>query len=124
MINQEPVNWDQLTMILGEEGDPVDEELADLFRDFVDDVARRLVQLASLDPIGDPDGVVHEAHKIRGASLSFGFERFASILQTVETRVLELTPEEIERLLNTARETFEHSRDLVGRRYAYLAPVY
>ena len=82
-----------------------------------------LVLLASLDPISDPAGVVHEAHKIRGASLSFGFERFASILQTVETRVLELTPEEIGRLLKTARETFEHSRDLVRRRYAYLAPV-
>jgi hypothetical protein len=110
-------------MILGEEGDPIDEELADLFRDFIDDVARRLALLASLDPISDPEGVVHEAHKIRGASLSFGFERFASILQTVEGRVLELTPEEIGRLLKTARETFEHSRDLVRRRYAYLAPV-
>ncbi|RKX34191.1 MAG: hypothetical protein DRP71_07945 [Verrucomicrobia bacterium] len=123
MINQESINWDQLSMILGEEGEPVDEELADLFRDFVDDAAQRLVQLSSLDPVSDPDGVAHEAHKIRGAALSFGFAQFASILETVETRVLELTPEEIGRLLDAARETFERSRDLVGRRYAYLAPV-
>lgn len=123
MINQESINWDQLTMILGDEGDPVDEELADLFRDFIDDTARRLVELSSLDPISDPDGVAHEAHKIRGAALSFGFEQFASILQTVETRVLELTPEEIGRLMNAASEVFERSRDLVGRRYAYLATV-
>ena len=123
MINQDSINWDQLSMILGDEGDPVDEELADLFRDFIDDAARRLVELSSLDPISEPDGVAHEAHKIRGAALSFGFEQFASILQTVETRVLELTPEEIGRLMSAACETFEHSRDLVGRRYAYLAPV-
>ena len=110
-------------MILGDEGDPVDEELADLFRDFIDDAARRLVELSSLDPISAPDLVAHEAHKIRGAALSFGFEQFASILQTVETRVLELTPEEIGRLMSAASETFERSRDLVGRRYAYLAPV-
>ena len=123
MINQESINWDQLSMILGDGGDPVDEELADLFRDFIDDTARRLVALSSLDPISDPDGVAQEAHKIRGAALSFGFEQFASILQTVETRVLELTPEEIGRLMNAASETFERSRDLVGRRYAYLATV-
>ena len=123
MINQESINWDQLSMILGEEGDPVDEELADLFRDFIDDAARRLVELSSLDPVSEPDGVAHGAHKIRGAALSFGFEQFASILQTVETRVLELTPEEIGRLMDAASETFERSKDLVGRRYAYLAPV-
>ena len=123
MTYQDSINWDQLTMIFGEEGDPVDEELADLFRDFTDDASRRLVQLGSLDPTNNPEGVAHEAHKIRGASLSFGFEQFASILQTVETRVLELTPEEIGRLLSAARDTFEHSKDMVGQRYAYLAPV-
>jgi HPt (histidine-containing phosphotransfer) domain-containing protein len=123
MINQESINWDQLSMILGEEGDPVDEELTDLFREFIDDAAHRLVELSSLDPISQPDAVAHAAHKIRGAALSFGFEQFASILQTVEMRVLELTPEEIGRLMNAARETFDRSRDLVGRRYAYLAPV-
>jgi HPt (histidine-containing phosphotransfer) domain-containing protein len=123
MINQDSVNWDQLSMILGEEGDPVDEELADLFRDFIDDSARRLVELSSLDPVSEPDGVAHEAHKIRGAALSFGFEQFASILHTVETRVLELTPEEIGRLMDAAHETFERSKDLVAQRYAYLATV-
>ena len=110
-------------MILGDEGEPIDEELSELFRDFIDDAAGRLVQLASFDSVGNPDGVAQEAHKIRGAALSFGFEQFASILETVERRVLELTPEEIERLLSAAHETFEQSRELVGRRYAYLAPV-
>lgn len=123
MINQESVNWDQLSMILGEEGEPVDEEMAELFRDFVDDAARRLEQLNSKDPVSDPDGVAQEAHKIRGAALSFGFEQFASILETVERRVLELTPEEIERLLAGAGDVFEQSRNLVVRRYAYLATV-
>lgn len=110
-------------MILGEEGEPVDEEMAELFRDFVDDTDCRLAQLASKDPVSDPDGVAQEAHKIRGAALSFGFEQFASILQTVETRVLELTPEEIGRLLTAAHDTFEQSKRLVAQRYTYLAPV-
>jgi len=123
MINQESVNWDQLSMILGEEGEPVDEEMAELFRDFVDDAACRLAQLNSKDPVSDPDGVAQESHKIRGAALSFGFEQFASILETVERRVLELTPEEIERLLAGAGDVFEQSRNQVGRRYAYLATV-
>jgi len=123
MINQESVNWDQLSMILGEEGEAVDEELVELFRDFVEDADRRLVELASMDPVSDPNGVAQESHKIRGAALSFGFGKFASILETVETRVLELSSEEIERLLNSARGTFDQSRDLVQGRYACLAPV-
>lgn len=123
MTYEQTINWEQLSMILGDEGDPIDEEMADLFRDFIDDADRRLDTLASLDPVSNPDGVAHEAHKIRGAALSFGFERFASILQTVETRVLELSPDEIERLLVAAREGFGRSRGEVERRYAYLATV-
>jgi len=123
MNHQEFVNWDQLSMIMGEEGEPVDVEMAELFRDFVDDAARRLAQLDSKDPVSDPEGVAQEAHKIRGAALSFGFEQLASILETVERRVLELTPEEIGRLLAAAVDVLEQSRNLVGRRYAYLAPV-
>ena len=121
MMNQSTINWNQLSMILGEEGDPIDEEMAELFRDFIEDANRRLDTLGALDPISNPQGVAHEAHKIRGAGLSFGFERFAAILQTVEIRVLELSPEEIDRLLVSAREAFSRSKVEIGQRYAYLA---
>lgn len=123
MTYAQSINWDQLSMILGDEGDPIDEEMADLFRDFIDDADRRLDTLSGFDPVSNPDGVAHEAHKIRGAALSFGFERFASILQTVETKVLELSPDEINRLLVSARELFGHSRGEVEQRYAYLVTV-
>jgi HPt (histidine-containing phosphotransfer) domain-containing protein len=121
MINESPINWNQLAMILGEVEDPIDEEMADLFRDFIEDAGRRLDTLDSVDPVSEPQRVAHEAHKIRGAALSFGFERFAAVLQTVETRVLELSPDEISRLLAAARELFTQSKVEVGRSYAYLA---
>ncbi len=123
MTYEQIINWNQLSMILGDETDPIDEEMADLFRDFIDDADQRLDILDGFDPVSNPDGVAHEAHKTRGAALSFGFERFASILQTVETRVLELSPDEISRLLEAARDTFGRSRGEVSQRYAYLATV-
>ena len=123
MTNQSTINWNQLSMILGVEGDPVDEEMTELFRDFIDDASHRLDTLDEIDPVSNPQGVAHEAHKIRGAALSFGFERFAAVLQTVETRVLEMTPDEIARLTASAREIFDCSRLEIERRYPYLATV-
>lgn len=123
MTNQAIINWNQLSMILGDEGDPIDEEMAELFRDFIDDASGRLTTLDLLDPMSNPQGVSHEAHKIRGAALSFGFEKFAAVLQTIETRVLELTPDEIRRLTASAREIFGLSRQEIEQRYTYLAAV-
>jgi len=117
MENPNSINWDQLSLVIGDESEPADDEMRDLYRMFVEDASKRLRALSDPSAVSQPETVAKEAHKIRGAASSFGFEEVAQILHSVETQISELDPERIEQMLHTAVERFNQSVAAVQSRY-------
>lgn len=115
------INWEQLSLVVGDETEPGDEEMKDLYRLFVDDAGQRLRKLASNDGSFDRTFVAKEAHKIRGAAASFGFDRVADVLRTIESEIADLHQERIEEMLRQALVAFETSVRGVAQRFPGLA---
>lgn len=115
------INWEQLSLVIGDDTEPGDEEMKDLFRLFVDDAGRRLRALNPPSSPFDRTAIAKEAHKIRGAAASFGFDQVANLLRTVETQIAELNQEKIEELLRDSLQAFDLSIAEVHGRYPALA---
>ncbi len=115
------INWEQLALVVGDENEPADEEMIDLYRLFVDDAGQRLGRIASPQETIDLTFVAKEAHKIRGAAASFGFDRVADILREVETRINQLGQPVIEQKLREARAAFDASVRGVAEKFPALA---
>lgn len=121
-MNTNPaINWDQLAIVVGDENDPGDEEMKDLYRLFVDDAGQRLRKLCAPQVEFDRTGVAKEAHKVRGAASSFGFDQVSDILRTVELQISELHQDRIEELLRQALVVFQASVNGVAQRFPALA---
>lgn len=115
------INWEQLSLVVGDDANPGDEEMKDLYRLFTDDAGRRLLALTAPAAPLEPLSIAKEAHKIRGAASSFGFDQVAMLLRTVETQINELSSERVAELLNEARQTFDSSVHEVAERYPGLS---
>lgn len=115
------INWEQLSLVVGDELYPADEEMKDLFRLFVDDASRRLRALCSCTAPFDRTHIGKEAHKIRGAASSFGFEQVSGLLRDVEVQAQTTAQAQLEGLLGEARAAFEQSVRQVSDRYPGLA---
>lgn len=115
------INWEQLSLVVGDELSPADEEMKDLFRLFVDDAGRRLSALCSSTTPIDRTFIGKEAHKIRGAASSFGFEQMAGMLKDVEMQAQTIAQAQLEVLLHEASSLFEQSVREVSERYPGLA---
>jgi HPt (histidine-containing phosphotransfer) domain-containing protein len=115
------INWDQLSLVVGDDGSPGDEEMKDLFRLFVEDASQRLRVLCAPGKSADRVFVAKEAHKIRGAASSFGFEQVATLLRTVESDIGELPLERLEGMLQEALSIFQQSVVEVHGRYPALS---
>jgi HPt (histidine-containing phosphotransfer) domain-containing protein len=115
------INWEQLSLVVGDELYPADEEMKDLFRLFVDDASRRLGALCSSTTPFDRTLIGKEAHKIRGAASSFGFEQMSGMLRDVEMQAQTLGQAQLENLLREAKTLFEQSVREVCDRYPGLA---
>jgi HPt (histidine-containing phosphotransfer) domain-containing protein len=115
------INWEQLSLVVGDDSMPGDDEMKELYRLFVEDAGQRLRALVAPDLPFERMRVAKEAHKIRGAASSFGFEQVAVLLRTVETQIGELPQDRIEQLLHEALACFEHSTREVQGRYPALA---
>jgi HPt (histidine-containing phosphotransfer) domain-containing protein len=115
------INWDQFSMVMGETMDPQDEELTELYTMFVSDTDVQLSKLVQSDLPEDLDEVGKDAHRIRGAASSFGFEGFSNILNKIETEIESLSREDVNGLLSAALQGFRSSRETISARYTYLA---
>lgn len=111
------INWEQLSLVVGDELNPADEEMKDLFRLFVDDAGRRLGTLCSTSSPFDRTFIAKEAHKIRGAASSFGFEQMAGLLKDVEMQAQTVAQAQLESLVREAHALFEQSVREVRDRY-------
>ncbi|HEX9781809.1 MAG TPA: Hpt domain-containing protein [Opitutaceae bacterium] len=121
MNTNEEINWEQLALVIGDENDPGDEEMKDLYRLFVDDAGRRLGTLVSSVGTRERVFIAREAHKIRGAASSFGFDHVAEILRLVETQINDLSQERLDDMLRGAVEVFQASIRGVARKFPGLA---
>ncbi len=119
--NTTAINWDQFSMVMGETTDPQDEELTELYTMFVSDTDGQLSNLVDSDLPDDLDSVGKDAHRIKGAASSFGFEGFSKILNQIETEIESLGREKVKELLKSALESFRSSKEMVSSRYTYLA---
>ena len=115
------INWEQLSLVVGDELNPADEEMKDLFRLFVDDAGRRLSTLCSPSTPFDRTVIAKEAHKIRGAASSFGFEQMAGLLRDVEMQAPSVAQAHLENLVREANVLFDQSVREVRDRYPGLA---
>lgn len=115
------INWEQLSLVIGDDANPADDEMKDLFRLFVSDAGMRLRGLTAPDHVFERTSIAKEAHKIRGAASSFGFDTVAGILRTIEGQITELTQEKIEELLRESLVIFEQSVREVQERHPNLA---
>lgn len=115
------INWEQLSLVVGDELSPADEEMKDLFRLFVDDAGRRLAALSSETTPFDRTLIAKEAHKIRGAASSFGFEQMAAMLRDVEMQAQTIAQAQLESMVREAKSLFEQSVREVCERYPGLA---
>lgn len=115
------INWEQFSIVVGEENQPVDDEMKELYVMFLDDAGQRLAGLNDTGREFVRTDIAKEAHKIRGAASSFGFDMVAGLLATVETQIGELTQEQITSMLADAQRGFEQSIREVKERHPGLA---
>ena len=115
------INWEQLSLVVGDEDGPADEEMQDLFRLFVDDASQRLRGLCTAGRSDDRAAVAKEAHKIRGAASSFGFEHVAVLLRTIEMQIADLPQQCIDNMLQEALAAFAQSVQEVHDRFPALS---
>jgi HPt (histidine-containing phosphotransfer) domain-containing protein len=111
------INWEQLSLVLGDDANPADEEMKDLFRLFVSDAGARLRGLTAPDRSPELSPIAKEAHKIRGAASSFGFDHVSNLLRIVEGQINELPLARIDELLREALVSFEQSVREVQERH-------
>lgn len=111
------INWEQLAMVVGEEDEPGDDEMQELFRLFLEDAGGRLRKMGASGSALDRIATAKEAHKVRGAAASFGFDHLAGILTTIEVKMDEHSSEHLDALVQDALRTFDQSVNDVKERY-------
>lgn len=121
MSDSELIDWEQLEMIFGEEEDEFDEDMAELFHEFVEDGNERFNSIKSTEFEADRITIAKESHKLKGSASNFGFVRVASLLGHIEDDIETLTVEDYRQSLEDACSSFEKSIESVMARYQALS---
>lgn len=121
MSDSELIDWEQLEMIFGEDEDEFDEDMAELFHEFVEDGNGQFVKIDAAEWDTQRSVIAKESHKLKGSASNFGFSRVASVLGHIEDDIDSLTPEDFTSSLADAKRGFEESIETVVARYPALA---
>lgn len=114
------IDWEQLEMIFGEEDEEFDEDMAELFHEFVEDGKGCLESLKSASFETDKDSLCRNSHKLKGSSSNFGYSKVAKALANIEDNMAILTYEAFKASLSEAEIAFHESTEEVKRKYAAL----
>lgn len=117
MSDSELIDWEQLEMIFGDEGEEFDEEMADLFREFIEDGSNRLATIKEMSFESDRETIAKESHRLKGSSSNFGFHRVASLLANIEDNIESISAEVYEASLAQAEIDFFASVKEVEAKY-------
>ncbi len=121
MSDSELIDWEQLEMIFGEEEDEFDEDMAELFHEFVEDGNGQFGKIDAAEFGSDSVIIAKESHKLKGSASNFGFTRVANLLGHIEDDIETLTADDFVKSLEEARSGFEKSIETVMNRYPALA---
>jgi len=114
------IDWEQLEMIFGEDDKDFDEDMAELFQEFVEDGAERFGILKAASFEAEKDMLGNESHKLKGSSSNFGFSREASELANIEDNIESLSFEAFQASLLEAERAFLASAAEVKNKYSAL----
>lgn len=117
MRDSELIDWEQLEMIFGEEEEEFDEEMGDLFREFIVDGRDRLVTLKGTVFDSNRETIARESHRLKGSSSNFGFTRVATSLANIEDNIETISPEAYQTSLTQAEVDFFASIKEVEAKY-------
>ena len=117
MRDSELIDWEQLEMIFGEEEEEFDEEMGDLFREFIADGRDRLVTLKGTVFDSNRETIARESHRLKGSSSNFGFTRVATLLANIEDNIETISPEAYQTSLTQAEVDFFASIKEVEAKY-------
>lgn len=121
MSDSELIDWEQLEMIFGEDEDEFDEDMAELFHEFVEDGNGQFGKIDAAEFASDRGIIAKESHKLKGSASNFGFSRVASLLGHIEDDIDTLTADDFVKSLEEARSGFVKSIETVMNRYPALA---
>ena len=120
MRDSELIDWEQLEMIFGEEEEEFDEEMGDLFREFIEDGRDRLVTLKGTVFDSNRETIARESHRLKGSSSNFGFTRVATSLANIEDNIETISPDAYQASLTQAEGDFFASIKEVEAKYEAL----
>lgn len=110
-------------MLFGEEDDELDEEMTELFHDFVDDGNTCLGALNSAEFPDQKDFIAKEAHKLKGSASNFGFAVVADQLGRIEDEIASIDGSDFAATLAKVGSDFETSVKQVFSRFPAIAAV-
>ncbi|MEM9158260.1 MAG: Hpt domain-containing protein [Verrucomicrobiota bacterium] len=114
------IDWEQLEMIFGEEEDEFDEDMAELFQEFVEDATGRFETIKGTDFGADKETIAKESHKLKGSAANFGFTEVASQLANIENNIDTISQDEYAGSLEKAEAAFGQSKAEVEGKYPAL----
>lgn len=120
MSDSELIDWEQLSMIFGEDEDEFDDDMAELFQEFVEDGLQRFAALKAAAFPEQKDFIAKESHKLKGSASNFGFARVAALLGHLEDDIESLDQQDLESTLNEAARDFDSCVEQVVGRYPAL----
>lgn len=114
------IDWEQLEMVFGDEDD-FDEDMAELFQEFMEDAVEHFTQIAAEDFETSKSTIAKLSHKVKGSAANFGFSKMAGSLGTIENDIDSLSKDRFEELFALARGDYQSSVEEVASRYPALA---
>lgn len=120
MSDAELIDWEQLEMIFGEDEEDFDEDMAELFHEFVEDANAQFLKINESEFAADKATVAKESHKLKGSSSNFGFAQVAGLLAHIEDDIDTISLEDFSGSLTKAKAGFERSIASVMERYPAL----
>jgi len=109
MSDTDLIDWEQLEMIFGEEDEELDEDMVELFQEFIDDGRERFGIIERTSFESDKDQIAKESHKLKGSASNFGFVKVSGLLAGIEDNIDTISKEDCERDLSAAKGFFESS---------------
>ena len=121
MSDSDLIDWEQLEMIFGEENEPLDDDMVELFQEFIEDGRERfsLIKGASFET--DKERIAKESHKLKGSASNFGFIKVSSLLAGIENNIATIAYGDYERDLGAASRFFDDSLQEVVAKFPALS---
>ena len=110
-------------MIFGEEDEEFDEDMAELFQEFIEDGNDRFNAIKDASFPDQKEFIAKESHKLKGSASNFGFSQVSALLAHIEDDIETITLEDLNESLEKAIVRFKNSIETVVGRYPPLASM-